>query len=243
MARIEPANVGEREALKSEIKKEIRQENFRRRLIGFGGCSLVVLVALAIPSFLIAATLARTGFYKIPFFTERYYKSSAPARRVLPLVGSNAENTVAAAVARAKFDPHTSLLSLTLTETDMTTIMQEGVRRAKAADLPLPVRDVQVAFDDEVVEIFAVSPQKAGDATVRARFVPSADRGTIAFRVQEVRIGDLTLPKWMAQAAFSAAGSAMSKAILAESGSIGTLFTIEFSKGSMRFFIMPKNLP
>lgn len=243
MARLEPANVSEREALKSEIKKEIRQENFRWRLISFGGCSLVVLVALAIPSFLIAATLARTGFYKIPFFTERYYKASSPVRRVLPLVGSNAENTITGAIARSKFDQHTSLLRLTLTETELTTIMQEAVRKAKDADLPFPVRDVQIAFDDEVVEIFAVSPQEAGDATVRARFVPSADRGTIDFRVQEVRVGDLALPRWMAQAAFSAAGNAMSKAILAQSDSLGTLFRIEFSSGSMRFFIMPKNLP
>lgn len=243
MVRVEPASASEREALKSEIKKEIRQENFRWRLASCGGCSLVVLVALAIPSFLIAATLARTGFYKIPFFTDRYYKASAPVRRVVPLVGSNAEATMSAAVARAKFDPHTSLLTLTFTETELTTVIQEGVRKAKDGDLPFPVRDVQIAFDEGTVEMFVVSPQKAGDTTVRARFVPSADRGAISFGVQEVRVGDLTLPKWLSQVAFNAAGRAMSKAILSASGNVGTLHRIEFSKGSMRFFIMPKNVP
>ncbi len=243
MTRIEPASPSEREALKNEIKKEIRQENLRWRLGAFGGCSLVVLVALAIPTYFVAATLARTGFYKIPFFTQRYYKAAAPVRRVMPLVGSNAQTVITSAVSKAKFDPHTSLLTLTLTETELTTMVQEGVRKAKDGDLPFPVRDVQVAFDDETVEVFAVSPQAAGDTTVRARFVPSADRGTISFRVQEVRVGDLVLPRWLAQSAFDKAGKAMSQAILAESGNLGSLFRIEFSKGSIRFFIMPKNAP
>jgi hypothetical protein len=240
MTRIESVTPDQREALKGEIKKEIRQESFRRNVIGCGGCALVIAVLLAIPTYFVAATLARTGFYEVPFLSQRLYKPSSPMRQVNALVGSNAKTALIAASAKSKFDPRTNLLTLALTETDLTTMAQETVRSAKPEDLPIPIRHLQVALDERTIEVFALSPQGSRDATVRVRFLPLVRSGGVSFEVQEVRIGDLELPKSVAQFFVGHVAKAVADAVLAESSEIGSLFSIELDKGAIRFLILPK---
>lgn len=237
-----PAAPADRSALKQEIKQEIKKEQMQAKLLGCGGCALILVVLLAIPTYVVAATLARTGFFNIPVLSERLYKPSEPVRRVMPLVGSNASAAMAAAGAKAKFDPHTSLLTLKLTETDLTTLAQEMVRTAKPGELPIPIRDIQIAVDEDRVELFAVSPQEGRDATVRLRFQPMVNRGVIDFEIQEALIGSLKVPKGIAQIAFGSLAETIAKGVLDATKDIGSLYSIATEKGAMRFLILPKNV-
>jgi hypothetical protein len=194
MTRIDGAAPSDHEALKKEIKEELKEEAFRRKLVGCGACAVVLLIVIGVPVLLGASALAKTGFVNVPLFSKALYEPSQPLRTVTPLTGTSSEDVMRIAGLRIRYNETTAIASFTLTETELTTLAQNGVRDAPPGSLPIAIRTAQVAVDPDLVEVFLISPRKERDATVRLRFTPDVREGDVVFDVREIVIGSYRVP-------------------------------------------------
>lgn len=239
MSRIDAFSPQERESIKKEIKQEIRKEDRRRRLIGCGGLVLVVLLVVGLPSLYVAGMLAKTGFYDIPVLSRSLYKPSMPERDVVPLYGSKPDDIYRVLGTKVRYEAQTSQATFPVTESELTTIVQHSVASAPPNALPFPVKSVQVAIDPDKVEIYAISPQKNRDATVRIRFRPSVKGGELRADVEEIAIGSLVLPKKIGELAFAAFGALVTDSVSTAISNVGRLVNIELDQGVIRFVVVP----
>lgn len=231
----------ERDALKKEIKQEIRHEDLRKKMIGCGSCALIVLVLLGVPATYVAAQFAKTGFYDVPVLAKMLYKPTTPTRVVQPLYGSKPEDVLKIVGTKIKYDAKTNLATLPVTEAELTTVVQNAVANAPADTLPFPVRTIQVALDKDEIEIFATSPQKNRDATVRVRFRPFVKGGELKVAVTEIAIGSLQVPKKIGELLFSAFGAIVTTSAGDTLQNLGTLVNVEIEEGIIRFIMVPPN--
>lgn len=239
MSRIDAFSPQERESIKKEIKQEIRREERRRRLIGCGGLLLVVLLLIGVPALYVASLLAKTGFYDVPVLSKSLYKPSEPERTVVPLYGSKPDDIYRVLGTKVRYEPQTSQATFPVSESEITTIVQHSVAAAPPNTLPFPVRTVQVAIDPDKIEIYAISPQKNRDATVRIRFRPSVKGGELRADVQEIAIGSLVLPKKIGEMLFAAFGALVTDSVSTAVANVGRLVNIELDQGVVRFVIVP----
>src|ERR1700675_2015092 len=95
MTRIENvASLQDKEALKKEIRHEIRGEERRKKLASCGGCLLLVLLIVGTPVLLVAMFLAKTGFVEVPLLTRALYRPSTPLHVVMPFAGETADQVL-----------------------------------------------------------------------------------------------------------------------------------------------------
>jgi hypothetical protein len=242
MARVDrPAATGDREELKREIRQEIRQEELKKKLAGCGGCLVAVLIVIGLPTLWIASLFAKTGFVEVPVLTSWLYKPAEPERVVLPLGGSTSESVMRTIAGRVSAAPHLGLLTVAARENEITTLLVHAVWSAQEKDLPMKIRNVQVAVDNGSFEVFIVSPRGRRDATVLARVVPSvAVDGTLKAEVRELRIGALEIPHWAAQGLASATIAAVSGTIQTEIAKVGSIVNVETKTGELDLVIAPK---
>lgn len=239
MTRIDAISSQEREELKKEIKQEIRHEEFRKKLMGCGGCLALALVILGVPTLYVLAQLAKTGFVDVPVLSRAAYKPLAPTRVVQPLYGTKPEDVYKVIATKVKYEPQSGFAKLPVTEAEITTVVLGAIANAPKEALPFPVRGAQVAIDEESIELFVISPQKNRDATVRIRFRPYVKGGELRAEVHEVSLGSLTLPKKVGEFAFNAFGSVVVGATAEALDDLGTLVNIELDPGVVRFIVVP----
>jgi len=239
MTRIDPFSPEQREALKTEIKQEMRHEERRRRVVRLVSGLLIAFAIIAVPVLLVSWQLAKTGFYDVPVLAKRLYRPTEPSRTVLPLYGSKPDDIFRVVGTKIMYDPSTSLAKLPMTEAELTTIAQHGVAGAPPESLPFPIKTMQVAVDPEVVEIYVVSPQKNRDATVRVRFRPFVKDGSLKADVKEIAIGSLIVPKKVGEMLFSMFGAFVTESVAKSVGQVGRLNGIELDRGIVRFVFYP----
>ena len=149
---------------------------------------------IGVPMTYVAAQFAKTGFYDVPVLAKMLYKPSSPTRIVQPLFGTKPDDVYKVVGTKIKYDASTNLATLPVTESELTTVVQHAVANAPKETLPFPVRTIQVGLEKGAVEIFALSPQKNRDATVRVQFRPFVKGGELNAEVLEVTIGSLEVP-------------------------------------------------
>lgn len=227
--------------MKTEIKQEIRHEERRKRTVRLLTGLLIAFVVIAVPVLFVSAQLAKTGFFDVPVLSAWLYKPTMPTRTVIPLYGSKPDDIYRVVGTKINYDPQTSLAKLPMTEAEITTIAQHGVASAPPDQLPFPIKTMQVAIDPDSVEIYAISPQKHRDATVRVRFRPQVKDGGLKVNVQEIAIGSLIVPNKVGDMLFSIFGSFVTDSVSKSIGQVGTLSDIELEQGIVRFVFYPKN--
>ena len=241
MTRIDPFSPEQREAIKTEIKEEMRAEERRKRLRRFIVTAAIAVAAIGIPLLLVCVVMAKSGFVDVPVLSKALYKSTSPTRVVLPLYGSKPADIYRVIGTKVKVDPNTSLASVPLTEAELTTLAQNGVASTPKDSLPFPVKSIQVALDPDAVELFAISPQGRRDATVLVRFKPRVKDGKLYADVERIAIGSLEVPKGVGNAVFAAFGAIVNESVVKVAAQVGTLIRIDLEKGIVRFVILPKN--
>jgi hypothetical protein len=234
MTRSEPA--ADREALKEEIKQEMRSEAVRRKAIGWLGCLVLTAVIVLVPSLWVASLLAKTGFVEIPFLTDRLYRPAEPLRPVRPLSGSNAEQVMRVIISRASFEPASSTVAFTMDEQQLTTFAQGYLADPKS--LPFRASAVQAAIDPEFVELHFISVRSRRNATVRVRFVPEVRGAAPDLVIKEVVIGSLRLPLWLAEYTVGVLNAGNEKAIAEVFSGIGTLQNIKLHEEELTMDIL-----
>ncbi|MEY4744155.1 MAG: hypothetical protein RL272_100 [Candidatus Parcubacteria bacterium] len=243
MTRIDAFSPQERESIKQEIKQEIKRDERRSKMLGCGGCLFAVILAVGIPTAYVASRLAKTGFFDVPLMSRSLYRPTVPERTVLPLVGSKPDDIYRVLGTKVKYDPQTSLATIPVSEAELTTLVQHAVATAPANALPFPIRTIQVAVDPDVIEIYAVSPQKNRDASVRVRFRPYVKGGELRADVGEIAIGSLVLPKKVGDFLFATFGTFVIDAATGAIANVGQLMNIGLDQGVVKFMIVPAAAP
>ncbi len=239
MTRFDAFSPQERETIKKEIKQEIRSEDKRKRLIGCSVLFIVIVLAIGMPTLYVAAQFAKSGFFDVPVLSRSLYKPSEPVRAVIPLVGSKPEDIYRVLGTKVKYEPQTSQATFSVSESELTTLVQHSVASAPPNVLPFPIRTIQVAIDPDAVEIFAISPQKNRDATVRVRFKPTVKNGDLRADVAEIKIGSLVVPQKIGQLLFSAFSTLVTDSVTTAVANVGRLVDIGLDQGTARFVIVP----
>ncbi len=230
------SSLQDREALKKEIRHEIRGEERRKKLAGFGGCVLLLAVFVGVPAFMAALFLAKTGFVDVPLLSNAFYRPSAPVRDVVPLKGMTADQVMKELEIKAMrgYDPLTSRLSLPVGEQELTTVMQDAVALSPGS-LPFSVNRLQAVIEPDVVEIYAVTPQHGRDVTVRMSFKPEVHGGILTVVAPNVVLGNQAVPKMLAQPLFNFVAKSLMDKLGSSLGPVGTLSDIKLSGGVMTF--------
>ncbi len=239
MSRTELDNQQTRQELKKEIVAEMKHDVRRKKVVRWLGCLGLLLALVAVPVIFVAVMLAKTGLVEVPLLTSWLYRPNYPARQVLPLVGSSASEILLAQATRPKVNPNFGTFTISFTEAQLTTIAKEGL--AAAGDsLPLPIKSLQIAVDDDVIELYGISPRDGRDVTITARIVPSVDGGELKIAVKELKIGALDVPESASQLLTPLLDRSLGQTLASSIGQVGQLVGITFDKGVVRFEIVPK---
>ena len=240
MTKIDLDNQEVRQELKREIMEELKHDARRKRLSRGLGCFLLALLLVAVPVLYVSSLLARTGLVEVPLMTSWLYRSSEPVRTVVPLAGSKTSEILIAEATRAKYDRNFGTFKISLSEAQLTTIAQEGLAVA-GNTLPLEIDTVQIAVDNDAVELFVTSPRNGRDVTIRLRFMPTVDGGEIKITPKELRIGALEIPPGVSSALVPLLDRAIGKTLTEGISNIGQVVAIQTEKRVISFQIVPKN--
>lgn len=187
-----------REEVKREVKEELGREDRTRRARHALGCFTVYFIFLGLPLIFVAVMLTRSGLVRLPILTSSLYRPVAPTRVVAPLVGETAEVAWRESLAGVKYEQTTGLMTMTMDENRLTTIVRQGFAN-QASALPFKANDAQIALDRDRAELFFYTiglwPNDGERVPVRLTFVPNVDAsGGLAVEVTEVVIGGASVP-------------------------------------------------
>lgn len=211
-----------REKMKKEIIGEIKSEERRRKRISCLVWLVVKLVIAMIPLVLVAAMVAKSGFYDIPVLTNWLYAPSSPTRVVTPLVGFDSEMIIKQAMARAQYEAGVGTFKVYLTEQELTSLLKESLARMDE-DAPLPVKSGQAAITEEGIELFLLTPRPERDVTVKSVLMPTAESGEITMEIKSLEIGSLNMPKFAVKLMSQALAKQLSDALSMSEGGLGEL--------------------
>ncbi len=242
MVRVDaPIDATVRDELKQEIKKELRKEEKHKKRMACGGCALVVLLLIGVPTVFVASVFAKTGLVQVPVLSSALYAPATPTRTVLPLGAATSESILRLIVTRAKFDPHIGVVTFAVKEQELTTLLQHAVWGASEGSLPFKIRTGQVVVLPNAVEVFLVLPRKSGETTALARFQPIVrENGAIDFDVRELRVGSQQVPTWLANMLVSALDKFVTEPIRQQVATVGTLTDVKAGEdGVVKFLLVP----
>ena len=218
-----------REKMKKEILGEIRIEERRRKrrncLVWLG----IKLLLLLIPLLLVAAMVAKSGFYDIPVLTNWLYAPSQPTRVVTPLVGFDSDMVVRQAMARAEYEAGVGRFKIYLTEQELTTLVQESLANI-GPEAPLPVKSGQAAITEEGIELFLLTPRPERDVTVKTVLMPEIDEsGEVAMAISSLEIGSLNMPRFAVKLMSQALAKQLADALSMSDSGLGELRDVRVS--------------
>jgi hypothetical protein len=233
------ADAAEREKFKKEVIREIRRGERRRRMFSCFGCLTIQIAIILIPVAWAATVIARSGLAEVPMLTSRLYKPAEPSRVVTPIAGSNAEQIMSAAAARAKYNAGTGAVTLELKETELTAMVNSALA-GQQEQLPIPVKSAQTAVMPEGLELFLVLPRDDRDVGVRLLLgLAVSDQGELEVTLKEGQIGGQTLPEAFGQLVSSVLGPVLGDALTSGMGEAGKITAIETREGVLAISVVP----
>jgi hypothetical protein len=230
------------EELKKEIKDELKHEARRKKALGCGICSVLMLLLILTPLLLAAFIAAKTGFMDVPVFTKWFYRPTQPSRVVTRLAGYSGADVISTIPAKVDYDFTTDTARMVFSEKEITTILDDSLRSEGGQEaLPFTVRSVQVAIDEGEAEVYLVTQQEARDVTIRATFVPRIEEGLLRLDSTEVILGSLKLGDTMSRFVFGLLGKRLEESVNEGLAQIGSLESIDLSGGKITAVIRPRN--
>jgi hypothetical protein len=234
MTRIENSAPHDSETFKREIREELRSEDRRKIMLRFGGCALAAFLIIAIPTVFVVSVVAKTGLVDVPVFSALLFKPGAPSRVVLPLVGEKPDQVMQIIATRMSYDPATSYLTIPIREDELTMIVQDAIAQAPPDTLPFSMKDAQIAIDDNDVELFSHLSRGSQETTLVARFLPTVVSGQFTIDVDEMQIGSLTVPHWIASPLIALAVKPFLSSLQTNLSAVGTLERVDVQQGTLQ---------
>ncbi|MDO8621961.1 MAG: hypothetical protein Q7R80_01910 [bacterium] len=188
-----------RTQVEEEVRSSIRKRTWRQFLLrGIGCCGIYLVLLLSIPTLLLYL-VARTGLVDIPWLSERVAHERAPERMVAAAAAGNVEQLLAAKLRAVTVPGGSSMPPLTFSEAELTALLRMVLTESRSS-FSAQATTAQVAIDRGAVELSGRIPGLGGAVTtVRVRGVPSIRDGRLAVEVSDVVVGNLGIPRFLAQ--------------------------------------------
>lgn len=260
MTRIELANSAEqeREELKQELKKELKEKKQPPKVVKKRSClscrsccSFLVLIVLAL-LFFILMSLAKTGLFQIPFFSDIFYKIPEPVHIVesknlgveeieklsqsfLEGVREQALEQIDAADLKKGFIPpdETIDLSLDISEEELTSLINYALSSGQNSEYKL--EDSQLAVTPEGLQFFShvLEPR---DFYITADFLPEVKEEKFDLKLEKIKIGVLSLPSFLSDIFSKYFLSSKIQEIVEDSFLLSKIESLELSKGKVNIY-------
>ncbi|MBI4450317.1 hypothetical protein HY634_04615 [Candidatus Uhrbacteria bacterium] len=189
-----------RTQVEEEVRSSIRKRTWRQFLLrGIGCCGIYLVLLLSIPTLLLYL-VARTGLVDIPWLSARVAHERAPERMVAAAAAGNVEQLLAAKLRAVVVPGGSSIPPLTFSEEELTSLLRMVLTERNASSFGQQAATAQVAIDRGAVELSGRIPGLGGAVTtVRVRGVPFIRDGRLAVEVSDVVVGNLGIPRFLAQ--------------------------------------------
>jgi len=192
MARIDP-EISRLEKRLSQARpaEPIKDLGPRRRCRLKGRCCLFFLLLIVFMALTTAAAAAKTGIFRVPGFTEIFYRVPQPSRTVeLPAAPAFKAEGLTLGLAADK-----KTISLKISEKELTFLLRQALTTGQNA---MFAPNLQAVIADGQVELYGLmlKPLKA-NLTVKVR--PSLTGGRLEYKIIEFKVGNLGLPAALAQ--------------------------------------------
>ncbi|MDP3771257.1 MAG: hypothetical protein Q8R16_03080 [bacterium] len=189
-----------RTQVEEEVRSSIRKRTWRQFLLrGIGCCGVYLVLLLSIPTLLLYL-VARTGLVEIPWLSARVTHERAPERIVAAASAGNVEQLLAAKLRVVAVPGGSSTPQpLTFSEEELTTLLRVIFVESRSS-FSAQAATMQVTIDRGAIELAGRIPGLGGTiTTVRVRGVPSIRDGKLAVDVSDVVVGNLGIPRFLAQ--------------------------------------------
>jgi len=198
MTKVEPSKQQSKEALKKEIKEQvevdIRRSARKKKLFRCCSCFIIFIAFIGALVFGAAWAVARTGLYEVPYVSSWAFRAPEPMHEV----------TVPASYdATGSFEDFESMLgqggSQISIKEEMLNAILLGQLVAPLSETGLDVERAQIAIEPEGMEIFIhLARDEKVNIYLSILAMPKIDGNNIGFDVSKVRLGNLTIPDFIA---------------------------------------------
>lgn len=189
-----------RTQVEEAVRSNIRHRTWRQFLLrGVGCCGIYLLLLLSVPALLLYL-VARSGLVEVPWLSAHVVHERAPERVVTAAPIGSMEQLLASKL-RAIAVPAGSSAPppMTFTEGELTALLRAALAES-GSSFAAHGATAQVAIDhgglelDGRIAVFGGSP-----TTVQVRGVPSIQGGRFAVDLSDVVVGNLGIPRFVAQ--------------------------------------------
>lgn len=188
-----------RTEVQDEVRSNVRTRTLRRFVMRIGGCCGIYLLALLTIPVLAGYVVARTGLVPVPWLGDRVAHERNPSRVVVahPV---QAEELFAKKF-RAAVHPgeRPTQITVSFSESELTGFFR-SILEDRGSFTPEMRAVSQVALERDHAELFMRIPAYGGGGTtVRIRGTPTVRDGKFALDLREVAVGNLGVPRFLAQ--------------------------------------------
>ena len=226
MTRIETPPPQNREELKEELLQEIKGDENRRGRWRCLGCSALFLCVILAPVIALSTVLAKTGLVNVPLLSRWFYRPESP-RRVVVANPSGGGEIDAMLRQRSTVNPQTKLVTVRLTEADLTALLQKKVVG-------------QVVIDPDALEIFTSTRQNGREITVIAIFQPTVVDKKLMLNLRRVDVGDVVVPQFISRGVIDGFLRNELATVETSVAGLGQLEQLQMSQGTLTVVFRPK---
>jgi uncharacterized protein YpmS len=237
--------VEELEAEISQLKKGLkRKEN--KKIFSCSNCLVFLLLIILAFSFLGAYLLAKSGFKKVPYFTEQFYQEPDPTYLVVVDNISEVDKDILArfenlvkqeAVAQQKGSD--LRVQLDLSEEILTANLRDKIKEKNS--LAEKIEYAQIAVLSDNLELFMESKEPS-NLIMTLNIKPTIEAGKIDLEIVNFKIGDLTLPNFIGNISFALAAEKSLNSFLNIVPKYGKIENISLTSGVLSLEILINNL-
>ena len=195
----------QKEALKKELKKEVKPAKIikRGRFLGRGNCFLLFIIIIFLIISLGAWTIAQTGLVEVPFFSHWFYHEPAPMHWVrLSGESFSPKETIDKAIKNSLVNQIGAVLEekiqvdLIFTEANLTYLIREANDALNQQNSKIKFYDSQIAINSDRAELFTAIEfiNREAKTALTVDFIPQAEDNQIKLKLLKVKIGNLPLP-------------------------------------------------
>jgi len=251
MTRIEqeeaPQNTSKVQELESEIEKLKRglKRKQGKKAFGCSSCLVIFLVIVITLVLLLLYFVAKSGVKEIPYFSQRFYQEPVPSHYVaekeyteeqknilLLLKNKIVENT------QGKSNADKIEFSLDLPEELLTRIIQDEIN--KNENLAQKIDYIQLAINKQNIEIFAKN-QEPSNIIVTINIEPRLENDYIDLKVVNFKLGDLSLPSFLADASFVTIAEKIFNSVIRTAAEKGKIEAVNLDQGVISLDLIINN--
>lgn len=238
-----PDQLNEMQSEIEVLKKQLKRKQ-SKKFFSCSSCALILLVGVAISGAILAAMIAKSGLWQLPFFSDYFYHQPEPVYQVADLKFTQADfvsrlQKLAMAEAIKQGRKSNLTVNFEINDQELTALMRDQAVKNQA--LSGRIESWQMALTPVYAQLF-VKAKSPKNLILTLDFVPAVKDGKINLAVNRFRAGDLDLPKFLGSMLVENLGANTLNSLLNSMSLIGKLQNINLEEHKLKTGILINNL-